>query len=232
VNELINCKDRTDKRAIEKILFSGRSTKFPKVKSAVKTRLKEILGREIVEIPLNPKGSVDELKTAVAQGACWYGINHRRVELKNNKIFGNYGTKRTINAHENIVAFEQLIPTGVAFGDLEMVKGSKKYAGTEADRYGNDNNFVKFYQVFGSEPAEILKKNIQHKINLIQIFRETSPLHYIQIEISKTDEITCRVVENTGERNPLQITDRNLYVQESELTVTTAPHYYFSAINE
>ena len=67
---------------IDTVIFSGRSCQFPLIQETVKDVLSS------VKKPAYPKQSIcpvyitldsQELKTAVAKGACWYGINRNAV---------------------------------------------------------------------------------------------------------------------------------------------------------
>ncbi|PGH37639.1 MAG: hypothetical protein CRN43_19985, partial [Candidatus Nephrothrix sp. EaCA] len=75
---------------IDRIIFSGRSTSFPLVKETVEKQLnaqKENI--KIIALEL------EESKMAVAQGACWYGVNN------NSKTNAAFGFKKTQSADKS-----------------------------------------------------------------------------------------------------------------------------------
>jgi hypothetical protein len=208
VNEVL---DLSDNCKIDKVIFSGRSTFFPNIKETVDAQL-HIKKSTPETIFLE----IEESKTAVAHGACWYGINKNAVRLNNLKTNASFGIKHTLTANIKDVDFIELVEMGSAFNQNNSVVD--KIIGThniESD-FPFDGEKVNFYQVMGKNAIEILANNQKHKFSKIATIRIPLTTKAIQMVVKEDDDIECkvklvteRVLEEKGVVSDQEITDAN-----------------------
>jgi molecular chaperone DnaK (HSP70) len=186
VNEVV---ELSEVKNIDKVIFSGRSTQFPIIKDTVENTLKKKkISPKIVNY------DKDELKTAVAQGACWYGINKNSVRLNNLKTNASFGFKRTLSADKSDVKFYELIKMGCAF---DMKHDSIDcYQGVENinDDFAFDGGKVNFFQVMGKDADKILSSGQKHKFSKIASIPLDLATSKIAMRVNKIDDIECAVI--------------------------------------
>lgn len=185
VKEVIELSETTD---IDKVIFSGRTTQFPMIKEAVEKVLKA-KKIDATRISLDK----EELKTAVAQGACWYGVNRNSVRLNNLKTNAAFGFKKTLSADKTDVKFYELVEMGCAFDTSS--DGIDFYEGSEniVDDFAFDAGKVNFYQVMGRDADAILAEGQKHKFSKIASINLDKVTSRVAIKVNENDVVECAV---------------------------------------
>jgi len=172
--------------AIDQIIFSGRSVVFPKIQETV---LAALGGTEDIDVQ---SLSIDELKSAVAKGACLYGMNRSRVHLNSANINSWFAVKHSTSAHRFDLI--ELIPLGAPYQENDTLRKVLRRKPVVSD-FGLDGGMVNFYQIMGANPKEALKKAEKHKYNLLQQVRVESKSEGVGIEVRENDDVICEVKE-------------------------------------
>lgn len=159
VLDMMSTQDVKSVSLINKIVFSGRSTMFPIIKERVKAILKKN-SRAPQEYALN-----GDLKSPVADGACWYGMFEGKIVfMDNSRVTSSYGFCYTRPGEEPY---------------LELIEQNSRYEnknGTEISRRANvqskfssDAGHVNFYQVMGrrNHGVSIFDENNRHKVRFL-----------------------------------------------------------------
>ena len=208
VNEVI---DLSDNCKIDKVIFSGRSTFFPNIKETVEKQLKSKNST-----PAKVTLAIEESKTAVAHGACWYGINKNSIRLNNLKTNASFGIKQTLTADTTNVEFIELIQMGCQFdsnnSEIDKVSGVKNLSAN----FSFDGGKVNFYQVMGKDANQILAGNQKHKFSKIASIRIPQEIEAVQMIVKEDDDVECkvklvnnRVLEEKGVVSDQEIADAN-----------------------
>lgn len=208
VNEVLNLSNNC---TLDKVIFSGRSTFFPYIQDTVEKQLK--LKNST---PTKITFGVEESKTAVAYGACWYGINKNAIRLNNLKTNASFGIKQTKSPETTDVEFIELVEMGLPFDQnnsgIEIITGTKNIASD----FSFDGAKVNFFQVMGKDANLILSRNQKHKFSKVASIRIPQPTDAIQMVIKEDDGIACkvklitdRVLETEGVVSDQEITDAN-----------------------
>ncbi len=219
VEDVLSLCGKTSISNLHTLLLCGRSAKFPLVKETVMNSLKtkSSFHPKIVDYDLH------EAKSAVALGACYYGIQKESVHLRN--IFNNavFGVKQTMNP--NNFVFHRLIDAGTEFmpgnngNDTHI---SKAKVITQEKKFSFDGLRVNYYQIMGVDANEILSRNEQHKFTRIASIPVQSPIERIEVSVTEKDRVTCRV---TDANHDTWLGDA--VVRDSEITDSNDEHYTF-----
>ena len=174
---------------INKVIFSGRSTSFPLIKETVEKQLKTYESKPRI-IAL----SLEESKTAVAKGACWYGINKNSVRLNNLKTNASFGFKKTLSADKMDVKYFELVEMGCTFDTHQ--EGIDAFHGVKniTDDFAFDGNKVHFYQVMGKDADKILSEGQKHKFSKIASVNLDQVTSKVAMKVNENDEVECAVV--------------------------------------
>jgi len=197
---------------VDKVIFSGRSSAFPLIKETVKAQIDS----KIKSIDFG----FDELKTAVAKGACWYGTHINAVQLHNLKTTASFGFRQTLNANRTDVKFHPLIAMGQNFDAHN--DGISYFQKSEliADTFNFDSNKVNFYQIMGKNADKILSEDQKHKYSKVATIRIDQSTAEIAMQVSENDEIDCRVrLQNN------RILSEKGAVADQEIDEANAEHY-------
>lgn len=206
---------------IDKVIFSGRSTGFPQVKKLViETVLKESKTDNNKNKLSEWAGmSGEEVKTAVAEGACWYG-QCGMVELDNSLINGTYGFKCTEAGKSKL---HTLLRSDLRFKGEQPLENGKDFASS----FAGDGHNICFYQVMGSGNAEdIFESENRHKLNYLGGIHVTNKTNHISISVDRKNMALCKVLFESG--------------HEMELSTVAADHdlsheqdwpYVFATLN-
>jgi molecular chaperone DnaK (HSP70) len=192
VNEVI---DLSDLSQIDKVIFSGRSTAFPMIKETVEKQLKsKKIEPKIIVLDL------EESKTAVAKGACWYGINKNAVRLNNLKTNAAFGFKKTMSANRTDVRFYELVEMGCSFDTTN--DGIDSFQGVENinDDFAFDGGKVNFYQIMGKDADTILSEGQKHKFSKIASINLDQVTSKVAMKVNENDEVECAVILNTNRK--------------------------------
>ncbi|MBE0573865.1 hypothetical protein IH575_03115 [Candidatus Dojkabacteria bacterium] len=202
------------------LVFSGRSTAFPFVQDKVKAELNKQGFKYIQPKDLQQNVTMDKLKTIVAEGACWYGILKRHIELTNNKTFYSFAVKHSKDG-SNETEFKTLIKQGQRFvknihGNLEI---KEHHAITQNTGFGYDGFQAKIYQVTGDNPKDLyLAEGMKHKIRFVTSVDVARPMKELELvlrpddsleEIAKFDNNRDNDVHAFANTESVEIADEN-----------------------
>lgn len=205
---------------LDKVIFSGRSTAFPMIKETVWSEIGKSQKNDQLE---KIQFGLDESKTAVAMGACWYGIHEGIVSISKLKAGSTFGFTKTMSPNRKDVKFYPLIGMDEPFVSsttappfINKVMGYK-------DRFGFDGKKVQFYQVMGANAGEIIAGEQKHKYTRIASIDLTKPSSQIGIQLNEDDSSECVVkLEPTG-----TIRETGL-VADQEIKEANQEHYTWS----
>lgn len=188
---------------IDKLIFAGRSTMFPKIKDIVNTKVRS----HSKHLNVLNIFSDEEIKTSVAYGACWYGIYNGLVTLDNSRLTSAYGFKQTTGTDSNL---KILLNQNSVFGDDNMVHGSIDIESL----FDGDGQTVSFYQIMGSGTGkELLSEKNRYKVNFLTGIPVTQLTQSIGIDVGRNNFATCSVTFDTGmteSRSDLDIQTRDI----------------------
>lgn len=195
---------------INHLIFSGRSVTFPLIQETVT----KAVGENELKVHLIE----NKLKSAVALGACFYGMNRGRIKLNTTKVNSYFGVKRNTAANEFEVI--ELIKSGTNFKDNgEGLRKLKKRVHYEND-FGFDGSMVNFYQIMGSDPVTSFEKKEKHKYSLLQQARIEVETEGVGIEVSENDNVICEVKEQGMEAQKY-----TSIIKDSEVQDANEKHY-------
>ena len=212
VNEVVALSNTT---RIDKVIFSGRSTAFPMIKETVEKQLKsKDIKTKIIILGL------EESKTAVAKGACWYGLNKNSVRLNNLKTNAAFGFRKTLSADMADVNFHELVEMGRTF-DIRN-DGIDSFQGVESitDDFAFDGCKVNFYQVMGKDADKILSEGQKHKFSKIAGINLDQLTSKVAMKINENDEVECAVILQSNRK----IVEKG-EVSDQEIDEANEEHY-------
>lgn len=205
---------------IDTVIFSGRSTHFPRVTEIVKSAL-DNQGYQPDYIQLDEYKS----KSAVALGACYYGIQKEAITLKNITTNSVFGVRQTIAPQKHV--FHKLINLGEEFSSSEtglsknnLISGTCNI--TREKKFAYDGLRVNFYQVMGINAQDILDKNEKHKFTVITSIPVNTPIEKINISITEKDQIICSTKDENGDTYRGKAS-----VRDAEINDCNDQHYTF-----
>jgi molecular chaperone DnaK (HSP70) len=172
---------------IGKIILSGRSCSFPNIEATVNNEFSYPV--DIVNLSKNG----DIAKTAVAEGACWYGVNNNCIELNNLKTSANFGFVKTNSPDKKDIKFINLISAGQNFAVKEQgIKTIEKVIDFR-DRFNFNGNKVNFYQIMGSDAKKIIAENEKHKFSKLATIKLVQESEKIGMRVNENDDVNCSV---------------------------------------
>lgn len=179
---------------LDTILMSGRSSHFPRIKETVESVVKSSgFEPDISLLPLT------ESKSAVAKGACYYGVLNSRIILQNMTVNGVFGVIQKTDPTKAPI-FHKLIDDGDSFDNGYRI--GKAYI-HESQGFTFDGGVVRFCQVMGVNPAEIIARNEKHKFSEVAaIPAQPFPVQEVQISVTDKDKILCSITNTNGETIP------------------------------
>lgn len=188
---------------IDKLLFAGRSTMFPGIRSIVETVVQSHSHRVKIPNIFND----EEIKTSVAYGACWYGIYNGLVTLDNSRLTSAYGFKQTTGTDSIL---KVLLNQNSVFGHDNMVHGSIDIESL----FDGDGQTVSFYQIMGSGTGDdLLSEKNRYKVNYLTGIPVTQLTQSIGVDVGRNNFATCSVTFDTGmieRRSDLDIQTRDI----------------------
>ncbi len=202
-------------KVLHKVLFSGRSTAFPNVREIVEGRL--------LALNIKPKYihlDLEESKTAVAMGACWYGLNRNAVKLNHMKTSASFGFRKALSADKTSVQFYELVETGRDFDST--VDGVRCCGGQESirDSFALDGSKVNFYQIMGEDANYILASNQKHKYSKVASISVPQLTSQVAMRVNENDIIECLVQLESN-----KILRANGVVSDQEIADANDDHY-------
>ena len=199
---------------IDKIILSGRSTSFPNIEANISGEFS--YSHDILN--LNKTGVA---KTAVAEGACWYGVNNNCIKLNNLKTSSNFGFVKTKTPDKQNIQFVNLVGAGQNFRETEE-SGIKFAQNIEIfhDLFNFGGNKVNFYQVMGSDCQTIIAENQKHKFSKIASIKLIPESEKIGIRVYENDDVICSVRLDNG------YTDKTKgVIADQEISDANQEHY-------
>lgn len=213
VKEIMQYPEVASLSKIDKVIFAGRSTMFPQIKKKVKTILEQKSNVQEVRIFNN-----EEIKTAVAYGACWYGIYNGVVTLDNSRLSSAYGFKLTTPSDSGL---HILLNQNSRFGLDNMAKNDIDISSL----FNGDGQVVSFYQVMGSgRGADLLSESNRHKVNFLTGIPVRSETKNIKMEVGRNNVANCMVTFDTGQT----ITRSDADVETRDITEENDWAYIFA----
>ena len=201
-------------KEIDTIIFSGRSTHFPLIRETVEEQVpKKHESAQIIELDLEAS------KTAVAEGACWYGIINNNISLDNRKTYASFGVCRTSDANQNY-EFIELIKSGRSFKsdkDADGLVGEKQLRSD----FNFDGRNVNFFQVMGRDSNEIFNLQQKHKFSRINSIHIQSLTERIGMIVKENDYVKCQV-KTINDDN---MVEEKGVVPNQEITEANEEHY-------
>lgn len=200
---------------LDTILMSGRSSHFPRIKETVESVVKQSGYSPDISLL-----ALTESKSAVAKGACYYGVLNSRIILQNMTVNGVFGVIQKTDPTKAPI-FHKLIDDGDSF-DNGYRTGKTDIR--ESQGFTFDGGVVRFCQVMGVNPAEIIAKNEKHKFSEVAaIPAQPFPVQEVQISITDKDKILCSITNTNGETIPPVET----IVKDSDIMACNDEQYTF-----
>jgi molecular chaperone DnaK (HSP70) len=199
---------------IDKIILSGRSTSFPNIEANINGEFS--YSPDIIN--LNKTGVA---KTAVAEGACWYGVNNNCIKLINLKASANFGFVKTKSPDKQDIEFVNLVSAGQNFiesdqGGIKLIQKTRIFN----DLFSFDGGKVNFYQIMSSDCETIIAKNQKHKFSKIETIKINQESEKIGMRVCENDDVICsvRLVNGKTEKTKGVMADQ-------EITDANEEHY-------
>ena len=169
--------------SLDAVIYSGRSCRFPSITDRVRDALRKE-GKTPREILLPDH----DLKSAVARGCCWYGLNHAGILVSAPTTSASYGFRHTPEIGRP--DFINLIPAGRMFeaadGEetVDSVRG--EHAMKPPSDFAFDNRQVVFYQIMGSA-KDVFVRGQRHRITPLQALSVRDQVTSVQMTLRETD---------------------------------------------
>jgi hypothetical protein len=214
---------------IDTIIFSGRTTLFPMIKETVTEQIKSIksIKKDTIGEPIAPVWvAFDdiELKTAVAKGACIYGINRNLIDVSQSKTNNTIGFLKRESLQKNHFEFKELIKGAQQFKEerenIYFIKGEN----LEKHDFKADNSKINFIQVVGVNPDKIIREEQKHKYSELAQIKISNPTKKISAILKNDDSIMFEVELNTG-----HIEKRFATLKSQEVSEANEEHYTWMA---
>lgn len=181
--------------SLDTVILSGRSSHFPRVKEYVESG--------ITKSDYKPRFillSLEESKSAVAKGACYYGIQNRMISLQNRTTNGVFGVIQHTQINEPAI-FHQLIDQGQPFNSDGEISSSTRIH--QQQSFDLDGKKVQFCQVMGVDPDKIIANEEKHKYATIAtLYAKPFAIQSVQMTVDNKDKIICSVTDVNGDVQP------------------------------
>lgn len=214
------------------LIMSGRSVLYPGIKESVISAIGES-GFQC-DKPWDGfndnDGNFDaqQVKSAVAVGACWYAMYSNRINIQHNQVTSTFGYIDIVNMKQKFIP---IITRENQFDETGSVAG-------HAEPKDPKLNHIKFIQMLGSNYDEILNNEIRHKMNLLDVVYQTEITSMIdEIKIALDDKGNFSYeIQVAGKSEPITI-DSNPHSRltgrlvKMEITDENSPAYLFATLN-
>ncbi|MBD3342015.1 MAG: Hsp70 family protein [Candidatus Lokiarchaeota archaeon] len=182
--------------SIHSLIFSGRSSFFPSVRSRIKQRIEKIQGQK----PFCVEDMDEEqLKLAVAFGAAYYAAENQNITLSKNKTLANYGYIVINPMKHSAHTFKNIIPINTPF-DEENDKAEK--IDNTKQNIEHNNKVIRFYQVNceKSKAEEIINKEEKVKYNQIaeKVEINSNEIQRLKLSINSKDKFEGEIDDGMG----------------------------------
>lgn len=211
INELLMTLPANESKNLE-LIFSGRSVLYPRVKHTVRTVINnhKYVVNEWDGLKVNGIEDSELVKTAVAKGACWFGMYNSQIRLDHSILTTTLGYIDNRNARETFVP---LLTSGTHF------EGGKLVSEAVRPIFAHLRD-VRFVQMMGADHDYIWHNNLSHKFSLIDRVRQnqlTAAINTISMHANDCGEVGYdirlmtrqSIQENLNDAMRLDITDDN-----------------------
>ncbi|MFT4637144.1 MAG: hypothetical protein ACI8T1_000453 [Verrucomicrobiales bacterium] len=168
---------------LDAVIYSGRSCRFPSITDRVRDALRK--ERQSPREILLPD---QDLKSAVARGCCWYGLNHTGILVSAPTTSATYGFRHTSELGRT--DFVSLIRAGAAFKSLTGNDQVASISGGEKllppSDFAFDNRQVVYFQVMGSTKAA-LAEGQRHRITPLLSLAVRDCVTSVRMHLTETD---------------------------------------------
>ena len=202
--------------SLDTIIMAGRSSHFPRVKETVEKTISQSSSFD----PKIIQWDATKSKSMVAKGACYYGAQNKIITMKNRTTNGAFGV---IQKLDNIkpAHFHELINVGRDFNEEGRIDETMQI--TEQKDFAIDGGQVRFCQVMGVNPEQIIAKDEKHKYsNIATLSADPHPIERVSMEITDKDKIFCTTWDTNGECNT-----EEARVKDAEIAKSNEEHYTF-----
>lgn len=191
VNDIATICEKKSIPTIDTLIMSGRSSHFPMVKETVARSISSKF--KSVDIQLL---DLEESKSAVAKGACFYGVQNSNFKLKNRTVNGVFGVIQT-ESPNSAPKFLEIINDGDSFAE-GLASGTRTITGNNGFPW--DGRKVRFCQVMGVNPSKVIANAEKHKYTELAIIK-AQPLEVrsVHISVSEKDKVTCSITDVNGD---------------------------------
>lgn len=187
---------------IDNIIFSGRSILFPGVKETVLKSLN-------VEAGMVWDGLKDkEIKTAVAKGACWYGMFGTSVKIDNELIISTYGFRMIRDGRTMFIPIISPIDSNGNRNRFNPYKGEYESRAEVVSNFDLEGNEVDFYQVMGVNTDNVFDDNKKYKRNhlgTVDISQHSGKTKEIIMSVDRQDVIKADILFQSGSKIPCKM---------------------------
>ncbi len=204
------------------LICSGRSVLYPRIIDVVCTSLASA-GFKVSEWDgfkdTNGNYDSDKVKTAVATGACWYGMFSNIIKMRHDILTSTYGyidIVGGVNKFIPIVSRNEMFPES----DYDPIEKTVTVI-------NNNLNNVQIRQMIGVDHDEILTKDLRHKYNTVAHItgdRIGSTAESIGISVDRANNITISITQ-PGE-DPFTV---NAKGGDTDITKENSEAYIFAA---
>lgn len=193
---IIMCKNKGIEN-INTVIMTGRSSHFPKVKEKVQQVIKSTFPEASIELL-----ELDKSKSAVAKGACYYGVENAKIKLNNRGVNGVFGVIQTLGANIPPI-FHRLIDDGANFQN-GVVMGNCPIK--EEREFDWDGKKVRFCQVMGVDAEKVIENREKHKYTEIATIKaQPYAVKSVHISVTEKDKVICSVTNVNNEiSNPTE----------------------------
>ena len=193
VKDIITKCDEKGVETLNTLIMSGRSSHFPKVKDTVTSTL-NITFKGVQTILLE----LEESKSAVAKGACYYGVQNANIRLHNRCVSGVFGVIQTLSPTSDArPIFHRLVEDGTAFVD-GVATGNCDIE--TQHQFTWDGRKVRFCQVMGVDAEKVIANQEKHKYTEIATIKaEPFAIEGVHISITEKDKVMCSARDVNGD---------------------------------
>lgn len=187
---LVVCKEKGID-TLDTVIMSGRSSHFPRVEEKVKNVVKATFDKAEIKLL-----GLEESKSAVAKGACYYGVENAKIKLQNRSVNGVFGVIQTLSPNAAPI-FHRLIDDGAVFQD-GVATGSSPIK-QEQDFVWNGRK-VRFCQVMGVDAEKVIANREKHKYTEIATIKaQPYAVKGVQISVTEKDKVICSITDVNGD---------------------------------
>lgn len=200
---------------LDTVIMAGRSAHYPRVQGFVE--------KGITSAGYSPDFKLlpfDLSKSAVARGACYFGVQNKSITLENVSTNGAFGIIQTLSPLVK-PDFHTLIKNG-SFFSSGFVKKELKV--TAQQDFSWDGNKVRFCQVMGGNPSEIIANDEKHKYSEVAVIAvRPYPVDKVMMEVTDKDAVRCVAIDSNGDI----MDDVTSKVCDSDITACNDEQYTF-----